>query len=218
MLYIYRRDSVRQRRRKRLCRVSTGYRSLEPADWSFSKLFRQVVISGKKSSKSSIIKADSSLKNTKLTSLLLRINEPYWLIHHGNCEHFLVVDQIRYDYSRWLDSSLNIHVRLAHPSDPRSSCPLTLHITPPLLDLCRACTKIPASWSVVGDSRLGESPCVLCGPCWRNMGESEEDGVTVLPLPGYSFSSESLQRRSNERFVKSSSFCMNNLKKTKTGT
>ena len=30
------------------------------------------------------------------SSLSLRLNNPYWLVHHGNCEHFLVVDQIRY--------------------------------------------------------------------------------------------------------------------------
>ena len=38
-------------------------------------------------------------------------------------------------------------------------------------------------WSIVGDVRLGESPCVLCDPCWKYMGESNEEGVIVLPLP-----------------------------------
>ncbi|KAF8973130.1 snRNA-activating protein of 50kDa MW C terminal-domain-containing protein [Flammula alnicola] len=96
------------------------------------------------------------LEGTKLCSLSLCLNEPYWLIHQGNCEHFVVIDQIS---------------RLLHPSDPRSGYPLTLQITPPILDLCRACARVPAIWSIVADVRLGESPCVLCGPCWRNMGE-----------------------------------------------
>ncbi|KAK0485786.1 Golgi complex component 7-domain-containing protein [Armillaria novae-zelandiae] len=53
----------------------------------------------------------------------------------------------------------------------------------------RALTKapesiIPAIWSIVGDLRLGESPCILCGPCWENMGEPE-DGVVVVPFPQY---------------------------------
>ena len=73
--------------------------------------------------------------------------------------------------------------RLLHPSDAKFGYPLTLQITPSLLDLCRACSKVPAVWSIVGDVRLGETPCVLCDPCWKNMGESKEEGVVVLPLP-----------------------------------
>jgi snRNA-activating protein complex (SNAPc), subunit 3 len=73
--------------------------------------------------------------------------------------------------------------RLLHPSDAKFGYPLTLHITPSLLDLCRACSKVPAVWSIVGDVRLGETPCVLCDPCWKYMGESKEEGVVVLPLP-----------------------------------
>ena len=36
------------------------------------------------------------MHETPFSSLSLRLNHPYWLVHHGNCEHFLVVDQIRY--------------------------------------------------------------------------------------------------------------------------
>jgi hypothetical protein len=43
----------------------------------------------------SIKKADSSIHQTHFSSLTLRLHEPYWLLHQGNCEHFLVVDQIR---------------------------------------------------------------------------------------------------------------------------
>ena len=38
----------------------------------------------------------SKMHETPFSSLSLRLNRPYWLVHHGNCEHFLVVDQIRY--------------------------------------------------------------------------------------------------------------------------
>jgi snRNA-activating protein complex (SNAPc), subunit 3 len=41
----------------------------------------------------------SKMNETPFSSLSLRINYPYWLVHHGNCEHFLVVDQIRYVFS-----------------------------------------------------------------------------------------------------------------------
>jgi snRNA-activating protein complex subunit 3 len=76
--------------------------------------------------------------------------------------------------------------RLQHPSDPVSGYPLTLQVTPTLIDLCRACAKVPAVWAIVGDIRLGESPCLMCGVCWGIMGEpNEDDGVVVLPLPKY---------------------------------
>ncbi|KAG6831696.1 hypothetical protein H0H92_008339 [Tricholoma furcatifolium] len=43
----------------------------------------------------SLDKASTTIYETLLSSLKLRINYPYWLLHKGNCEHFLVVDQIR---------------------------------------------------------------------------------------------------------------------------
>jgi hypothetical protein len=38
----------------------------------------------------------SKMHDTLFSSLSLRLNHPYWLLHHGNCEHFLVIDQIRH--------------------------------------------------------------------------------------------------------------------------
>jgi len=114
-----------------------------------------------------IVKATTSMHETVISSLTLRLNEPYWLLHQGSCEHFLVVDQIR----------------LVHQSDPRSGYPLTLQITPPLLDVCRGCNRVPAVWAIVGDIRLSESPCILCDPCWKNMGEPQDGGILVAPLP-----------------------------------
>jgi snRNA-activating protein complex subunit 3 len=75
---------------------------------------------------------------------------------------------------------------MLHPSDPpMSTFPLTLQITPSMLDMCRVCSKIPAAVSVTGDMRLGESPCVLCEQCWSHVGLSEggEEEMTVTPLP-----------------------------------
>ncbi|KAF8135666.1 snRNA-activating protein of 50kDa MW C terminal-domain-containing protein [Boletus edulis] len=115
-----------------------------------------------------ITKSPTSLSQTTLASLTLRINQPYWMLHQGNCEHFVVVDEIR----------------LAHPHDPLSGYPLTVHVTPALGYVCKACAKVPAVLTVVGDIRLGESPCLLCMPCWRNMGPPrEEDAEQVMVVP-----------------------------------
>ncbi|KAG2345564.1 hypothetical protein BDR05DRAFT_988652 [Suillus weaverae] len=114
-----------------------------------------------------IKKALTSASETTFNALTLRTHQPYWILHQGNCEHFFVIDQIR----------------LAHASDPPSGYPLTLHLTPTVKDLCRACGKVPAVHSIVGDMRLGESPCLLCAPCWRMMGPPKNDeGVMVVPL------------------------------------
>ena len=149
-----------------------------------SKLMKQIEFSKKKLA-FSITKAPTSLKQTTFSLLSIRLNEPYWLIHKGNCEHFIVVDQIRYVASMHniLSVKYDVANRLLHPSDAQFDYPLTLQITPSLLDLCRACSKVPAVWSIVGDVRLGENPCVLCDPCWKYMGESKEEGVVTLPLP-----------------------------------
>ncbi|KAF9010517.1 snRNA-activating protein of 50kDa MW C terminal-domain-containing protein [Cyathus striatus] len=122
---------------------------------------------GKLSKKASHVgKSPISLADTLLSSLTLRLNEPYWMLHFGNCEHFLVIDQVRHTSS----------------TDPSSGYPLTIQLTPTLVDLCRACGRVPASYSVVGDVRLAESPCLLCGPCWRAMGNPEDSDIHVFPL------------------------------------
>jgi len=52
-------------------------------------------------SKTPMEQATSSLAETLLSSISLRINEPYWLLHRGNCEHFVVIEQIRCIPCRW---------------------------------------------------------------------------------------------------------------------
>ena len=42
-----------------------------------------------------IRKAPAKTWDTRLDDLTLRINEPYFILHEGNCEHYAVVDEIR---------------------------------------------------------------------------------------------------------------------------
>lgn len=37
-----------------------------------------------------------SLNATRISSLILRLHEPCWVLHAGSCEHFFVVTNIRY--------------------------------------------------------------------------------------------------------------------------
>lgn len=40
-----------------------------------------------------------NIQDVALRSLTLRVNEPYWMMHRGNCEHWFVLDEIRYSRS-----------------------------------------------------------------------------------------------------------------------
>jgi hypothetical protein len=37
-----------------------------------------------------------AMHDVPLSSLTLSLNRPYWLLHAGNCEHMIVIDEIRY--------------------------------------------------------------------------------------------------------------------------
>jgi snRNA-activating protein complex subunit 3 len=126
-------------------------------------------------------------------ALEIRLQQPYWLCHAGDCEHFFVIESIRSVVLYCVIDCLSqtAAYRAHHPSDPPlEKFPLTTQITPRLLDTCRACNKAPAVYSIIGDIRLGESPFVICKPCWRWMvplkGESLEK-VQVVPLPKHEF-------------------------------
>lgn len=110
-----------------------------------------------------------------LGSLSLRIGEPYWILHRGNCEHWFVIDEIR----------------LQNPRDPVSGYPICIQRTPVQRPLCRICSKVPARFSILNDVRLGETPALLCKPCWDLLGpppskegERAEDRVIVVPYNG----------------------------------
>jgi snRNA-activating protein complex subunit 3 len=40
-------------------------------------------------------KSPAAMHDTTWKSLSVRINQPYWFLHRGNCEHYVVIDQIR---------------------------------------------------------------------------------------------------------------------------
>ncbi|KZV88085.1 hypothetical protein EXIGLDRAFT_619849 [Exidia glandulosa HHB12029] len=118
----------------------------------------------------SLVRGAGTIHTTTFASLpSLRVNEPYYLLHQGSCEHFFVADQIR----------------LLHPSaDPRDGYPQTLQSTPQRRDVCRVCSRMTATLSVVGDRRLGESPCVMCAGCWKKLGwpKGEREDMFAVKL------------------------------------
>jgi snRNA-activating protein complex subunit 3 len=45
--------------------------------------------------KSKIQISSLSMEQVRMDQLTLRINEPYWMLHQGNCEHIFTIDEIR---------------------------------------------------------------------------------------------------------------------------
>ncbi|KZV73290.1 hypothetical protein PENSPDRAFT_627455 [Peniophora sp. CONT] len=113
-----------------------------------------------------------AMHQIRLDSLAIRLNEPYWLLHEGSCEHFIVFDQIRF----WQPQTTDVPDTVGYP--------LTTHMAPVGLSLCISCGKVPALYAVLGDLRLGQSPAHMCGPCWRMIGpENAASDVRIVPLP-----------------------------------
>ncbi|KAF8520437.1 snRNA-activating protein of 50kDa MW C terminal-domain-containing protein [Hysterangium stoloniferum] len=135
----------------------------------------------------------SPIHETTLRSLSMRINEPYWILHRGDCEHWFVIDEIRRDISsfgtaRFADTQA---YRLQNPRDPSYGYPIAIQRTPTVRPLCRICSKVPATLSILNDIRLGESPCIVCKMCWELFGgppplkedDDLDDRVVVVPMP-----------------------------------
>ncbi|KAF8578710.1 hypothetical protein K439DRAFT_1663597 [Ramaria rubella] len=101
-----------------------------------------------------------SIHTVSLRSLTLRINEPYWILHRGNCEHWFAIDEIR----------------LQNPRDPSLGYPIGLQRTPASRSLCRICSKVPATLAILNDVRLGESPAT------PKQGQEPETRVFVVPI------------------------------------
>lgn len=121
--------------------------------------------------------------STRLDSVRWKLHKPYWFMHDGGCVHWVVVYSIRYGvkppnipHHFGLRSS-NIF-SLLHPHDPplptaekASNWPYVTSLSPlPHRALCRVCSRVPAVLAVSGDSRLGESPSLVCNGCWTLLG------------------------------------------------
>jgi len=106
------------------------------------------------------------MHDTPLHGLELALHFPNWILHHGKCEHYFVVQQIR----------------LQHPSDPHSGYPLTIHASPIIRPICRVCEDIPASYALVNDIRLPDTPFLICQRCLNLLGKPNNDESLVIPL------------------------------------
>jgi len=116
-----------------------------------------------------MVKRGGLMHDAKLTDLELRLDQPYWLLHQGECDPLIVITQIR----------------LAHPTDPKNGYPLLIQRAPSPHPICRICTRFAAELSIVGDVRIGEHIALVCRACFKALGEpvkGRDDPVVVVPL------------------------------------
>ncbi|KAG8769495.1 hypothetical protein FRC12_004928 [Ceratobasidium sp. 428] len=141
-----------------------------------------------KRDKDAIVILDEQLRiglpmlNTRLDSVPWKLHKPYWFMHDGGCVHWIIVSSIS----------------LLHQCDPPiptpekpSNWPYVTSLSPvPHRALCRVCSRVPAVLAVSGDTRLGESPSLVCEGCWALLGApragrdytEQGEGLNVLPL------------------------------------
>lgn len=60
------------------------------------------------------------IHDVHFSDLDVRLNQPYWLLHQGSCEHYLVIEQIRWGWSSFITiPSLNTRIlQLVKPHRP----------------------------------------------------------------------------------------------------
>ena len=136
-----------------------------------------------------LVTSGGHMHSTKLDTLTIRLHQPYWLLHQGNCEHLIVFDQIRFalfiSYCESTAPTDLYNLRLPHSTDPSTGYPFLLHKTPSYHSICRLCDRYAAVLSVAGDIRIGETVAPLCKACWMALGEpdpADREHVTVVPL------------------------------------
>ncbi|KAF8342178.1 snRNA-activating protein of 50kDa MW C terminal-domain-containing protein [Cantharellus anzutake] len=117
----------------------------------------------------------AGIHSVVLANLAFRLHQPYYLLHQGDCEHFIVFSQIR----------------LPTPTDPPANYPLTIQLSPASITsrkpLCRSCNRLPAELSIVGDVRTGEPITLVCRMCWQILGpplEGRDETAMVIRLLG----------------------------------
>lgn len=144
---------------------------LEVEDYA-DKLCQYLKESGKESSSTQppmTLHKGPNVHEEPLGSLKFALHFPNWILHHGSCEHYFVVDQIR----------------LQHPSDPRVGYPFTLHVAPPMRGKCRLCENLPAAFSLVNDLRMPDTPYLICRECMSFIGSVTNEDALIVPLTEY---------------------------------
>ncbi|KAK4054246.1 hypothetical protein OIV83_001272 [Microbotryomycetes sp. JL201] len=121
--------------------------------------------------------AGPSMQETRIGDIVVRIGQPYWFMHDGDCEHVLTIDEIR----------------LTHPADPEPRCatdsaswstapyPISVFSSRSNFEedvpTCTICSAAKAVLVTIDDELAGESPAPLCRKCFDFLHGHEQDEI-----------------------------------------
>ncbi|XP_041370612.1 snRNA-activating protein complex subunit 3-like [Gigantopelta aegis] len=94
-----------------------------------------------------------NMEDTRFSDLTVRLGQPYLYMHQGNCEHIIIISDIR----------------LLHSSDPHElqSYPFKVLNNRTRRTVCRACMTGTARWMVEKSHLTPDSPNFLCNVCFK---------------------------------------------------
>ena len=109
--------------------------------------------------------------------LTLKLGQPYVYFHQADCEHVLVVAD----------------VRLVHKDDcqDRSLYPLLVNRIKEKRLICRACLTNTATWVTEGSPLAPEDPCFFCDICLKNL-HYDADGNKLMEFKAYPYVNKAL--------------------------
>ncbi|KAI9611358.1 hypothetical protein KEM48_004508 [Puccinia striiformis f. sp. tritici PST-130] len=131
------------------------------------------------------------MENVRFDQLTLRINEPYWMLHQGNCEHIFTVDEIRAIHptdppltsiptanlstpAPTTTTTENKAPRQEESQSRQTVYPITSFLSRINSPKCRVCDRDPARLIIINDELCAESPCFICFTCFKFL-HSHED-------------------------------------------
>ncbi|XP_063044711.1 snRNA-activating protein complex subunit 3 [Engraulis encrasicolus] len=93
------------------------------------------------------------MEDTTFNQLRMRIGYPYYYCHQGDCEHLMILTDMR----------------LIHPDDcrDRSRYPLLTHKHRVLTRKCCVCHLYISRWITTKDRLAPMDPCLFCDKCFR---------------------------------------------------
>ncbi|PLW18583.1 hypothetical protein PCANC_09223 [Puccinia coronata f. sp. avenae] len=139
--------------------------------------------------KSKIQISSLSMEQVRMDQLTLRINEPYWMLHQGNCEHIFTIDEIRALHptdpaphptpvpvpagpSR---GDVAVDVPAATGTGTTTAYPITSFLSRISSPKCRVCDRDPARLVAIDDELCVESPCFICLTCFKFLHSNTAD-------------------------------------------
>ncbi|XP_014784368.2 snRNA-activating protein complex subunit 3, partial [Octopus bimaculoides] len=112
------------------------------------------------------------MEDTKFSDLSLRIGYPFVYMHQGNCEHLLVVSDIRMLHPHDSFNILDYPYLVKRPSKKRT--------------ICRICAFDSARWMTEGSVNSLEDPSFYCQVCFRSI-HYDQNGKKIGNFKAYKY-------------------------------